>query len=219
MINSGGKMKRITQGSRTLIILGTVQGLVSERKKVRDAYTKLKPEVVALPISEEMITGLRAAVRGEVKEVQTSSIDDLFAEHLRRFGEVQIPPPSLAEALELAEKYGAKVVALDMNEEEYSDAYVKYVSSFHFWARIWRLRRLKKKTFSVDTPEDFVVMWDRYISRLKGYASLERARERFMAERALELLENHTKVLALVEHERLEGVIAEIRRLEDEKKL
>ena len=43
-----------------------------------------------------------------------------------------------------------------MNEEEYADAYMKHVSSFHFWARIWRLRKLAKKTFAVDTAEDFV---------------------------------------------------------------
>ncbi len=207
-------MKKLILGTHTLIIVGTVQGLVSERKKVKDAYLKLKPGIVALPISEEMIEGLRAAVKGEVKEVQTSSIDDLFAEHLKRFGEVQIPPPSLAEALELAEKDSVEVVALDMNEEEYADAYIKHVSSFHFWARIWKLRKLAKKTFAVDTPEDFVVMWDKYISKLKGYASLEKARERFMAERALELLKKHNRVLALVEYERLEGVADEIKRLQ-----
>ena len=88
-------MKRITIGDRSMLVLGTVQGLTRERSRVRTAFDRFEPDMVALPISDEMLEGLKAVVEGEVKEVATNSIDDLFADHLRRFGEVQLPPPPL----------------------------------------------------------------------------------------------------------------------------
>lgn len=208
-------MKRLTLGNHTMVIVGTIQGLVEEKKKVTDAFKDLRPEVVALPISEEMLQGLEAVVKGEVSGVETDSVDDMFADHLKRFGEVQLPPPSLVEAYNLAKENGAEVVTIDMDEEEYTKAYVEHVSAFHFWRRIWNLSKLKRKTFAVDTPEEFVVMWDRYMSRLKGYAVLERARERFMAERSLKLLKRHSRVLVLVEYERMNGVVTEIQKLDE----
>lgn len=208
-------MKKLTLGNHTMIIVGTIQGLVEEKKKVADAFKDIRPEVVALPISEEMLQGLEAVVKGEVSEVETDSVEDMFADHLKRFGEVQLPPPSLIEAYNLAKENGAEVVGIDMDEEEYVRAYIKHVSAFHFWRRIWNLSKLKKKTFAVDTPEEFVVMWDRYVSRLKGYARLEEAREKFMAERSLELLKSRSRVLVLVEYERMEGIVAEIQKLNE----
>jgi len=190
-----------------LLIVGTVQGLVKEKKKVRDAFRNIEPDVVALPISEEMLEGLKAVVAGEVMEVATNSIDDLFADHLKRFGEVQLPPPSLVEAYRIADEKGVDIVTLDMGEEEYADEYVKNVTGMHFWRRIWSLSKLSKKTFVADTPEEFVVMWDDYVTRFKGYADLEKTRERYMARNAAKLLKDHEKVLVLVEYERLSGVL------------
>ena len=205
-------MKRVTLGNHSMIVLGTVQGLVKERLKVRTAFEDIKPDVVALPISDEMLEGLEAVVNGEVREVATNSIDDLFAEHLKRFGEVQLPPPSLVEAYRLAKESGAEIVTLDMSEEDYAEAYVKNVSGYHFWKRIWNLSKLSKKTFAADTPEEFVVAWDAYVSRLKGYKNLEQHREGYMARRALRLLRKNERVLVLVEYERMEGVAAGIQQ-------
>jgi len=195
-----------------MLIVGTVQGLVKEKKKVKDAFMKIDPDVVALPISDEMLDGLKAVVNGEVKEIATNSIDDTFADHLKRFGEVQLPPPSLVEAYRLAQEKDVEIVTVDMNEEDYAEAYTKHVSAFHFWRRIWSLSRLTKKTFVADTPEEFVVAWDIYTTRLRGYANLEKAREKYMAEKAVGLLKDHEKVLVLVEYERMEGVVKEIRK-------
>ena len=205
-------MKRVTLGNHSMIVLGTVQGLVKERLKVRTAFEDIKPDVVALPISDEMLEGLEAVVNGEVREVATNSIDDLFAEHLKRFGEVQLPPPSLVEAYRLAKESGAEIVTLDMSEEDYAEAYVKNVSGYHFWKRIWNLSKLSKKTFAADTPEEFVVAWDAYVSRLKGYKNLEQHREGYMAKRALKLLRKNERSLVLVEYERMEGVAAGIQK-------
>ena len=209
-------MKRVNLGNHTMVILGTVQGLVREQRKVKAAYDELKPDMVALPISNEMLTGLKAVVQGEVMEVATNSIDDLFADHLRRFGEVQLPPPSLVEAYRLADEHGVQITTLDMTEEDYAKAYTDHVSGWHYWRRIWNLSKLAKKTFVADTPEEFVVIWDAYNNRLKGYADLEKYREGYMAKKALRLLRKHERVLILVEYERMEGVALEIEKLASE---
>ena len=257
-------MKRISLGDHSMLIIGTVQGLVKEKKKVRDAFRKIRPDVVGLPISDEMLEGLEAVMDGEVKEVATNSIDDLFADHLRRFGEVQLPPPSLVEAFRLAKERSKKksyksskedsdktvskdsdkivskdsdktvskdpdktvskdsddeedgsiqVVTLDMDEEEYARVYTEKVSGMHFWRRIWSMSKLSKKTFVADTPEEFVVIWDRYVCRLKGYMELEKARERFMAKQAWKLLKKYERTLVLMEYERLDGVVKELEEI------
>lgn len=205
-------MKRVTLGNHRMIVLGTVQGLVKEKLKVKTTFDDLQPDIVALPISVEMLDGLRAVVEGEVLETATNSIDDLFADHLRRFGEVQLPPPSLVEAYRLAHENGIEVTTLDMNEEDYGEAYTDHVSGYHFWRRIWNMSRLEKRTFVADTPEEFVVSWDAYVTKLKGYADLERHREEYMAKKAVRLLRKHERVLILVEYERMEGVTAEIQK-------
>jgi len=204
-------MKRVTLGNHSMIVLGTVQGLVKEKLKVKNAFEDISPEVVGLPISKEMLDGLEAVVDGEVREVATNSMDDEFADHLKRYGEVQLPPPSLVEAFRLAKKSGVKIVTLDMDEEKYSKAYTDHVSGYHFWKRIWNFSKLSKMTFEADTPEEFVVAWDDYATRLKGYANLEKFREEYMAKRALRLLRKYERVLVLVEYERMEGVAAKIK--------
>ena len=59
-------------------------------------------------------------------------------------------------------------------------------------------------------------MWDAYVTKLKGYANLEKHRERFMAKKGLRLLRKYERVLILVEYERLEGVAREIEKLASE---
>ena len=121
------------------------------------------------------------------------------------------------EAYRLSSEREIGVTTLDMDEEAYAEAYTTHVSGYHFWRRIWNLSRLSKRTFVADTPEEFVVIWDAYISKLKGYANLERHRERYMADRGLALLKTHHRVLLVVEYERMEGVTREIARLVSEK--
>lgn len=196
-----------------MVIVGTVQGLVAEKEKVKEAFGIIDPVVVALPISEEGLEGLEACINGKVSEAETDSHEDLFAKHLKRFGEVQIPPPSLVEAYERAQVLDARIVAIDMPEEDYVKAYMDKVTGFHFWKRIWSESRLRKQSFVADTPEEFVVMWDHYVNEKKGYGKLEKARESYMAAKIYELLQEHEKVLVLLEHERLDGVLEEIRKL------
>ena len=61
-------MKRVSLGNHSMIVLGTVQGLVKEKLKVRTAFNDIQPTIVGLPISDEMLEGLEAVVNGEVRE-------------------------------------------------------------------------------------------------------------------------------------------------------
>jgi len=199
-------MKVIKIGERYIYLLGTVQGLLSEKDKVRKAYLMYKTDAIAVGISTDMLGGLRDAVEKRVDKVFVSNINEIFARKLSAFGEVQVPPPSLAEAFRISKDYTIPIIPIDMDEDAYQESFTKAVSGLDYYRHISRVRKLEKKKFKCETPEEFVLAWDRYLARIKGFAMLEWNREVFMADKLRDLSKEYKKILAVVEYEREEGV-------------
>lgn len=194
------------RGSR-VCIFSTVKGLTSERERVREAYTRLAPDAVALPISEESLGGLRA-YRGEPVEMNTA--EAIYAHHLSRFGAVHIPHPAYTEVLELADDDGIPVHAIDMDEETYTEVYLKCISGLAVVLSSFRERRLASWMPRAKDPFRFALEWDRAINASSGFKRLERMREKHMAERILALAGRCGVMLVLIEHERSHGVIEKV---------
>ena len=203
-------MKVIKIGERHIYLLGTVQGLVSEREKVRKAFLSYRPEAIAVCISEDMLSGLKDAVEERVDKVFVSNVNEIFARKLREYGEVQLPPPSLAEAYRISRDYDIPLLPIDMDEEAYQESFTRAITGFQYYRHISRIRKLEKKKFKVQSAEEFVKAWDAYLGRIKGFAMLEHNREVFMADNIRELSQKYDKLLAVVEYEREEGVAAKI---------
>jgi pheromone shutdown protein TraB len=96
------------------------------------------------------------------------------------------------------------LATLDMPEEDYSEAYVKHISTWDLIMHSQRARWIKRKKFKADTVEEFVLAWDRHINKIKGEA--KREREKYMADRIVELGKTHGRIMCILELERMAGI-------------
>jgi len=136
-----------------------------------------------------------------------STSDLVFSRHLSRWGEVEAPAPSYQAAVRLAHRGGLEVVAADFDDEEYTDVFLNSVSAFSLVRQGRRLRRLAKRRFRARTAEEFALEWDGAVTRIRGYGKVERAREARVGRSVAAAARRHERVLAVVEFERLQGVL------------
>ena len=98
------------------------------------------------------------------------------------------------------------IKALDMNDEQYTNAYCRNISTLEMVSQGRGQRRIARHQFAAQTAEEFVLEFDSIVNKQKGYKKLEQEREEFMAMKIGKLAKKHEKVLAIVELERLGGV-------------
>ncbi len=202
-------MEEVRLGEASVALLPVVRGLPSAGETVREAIDTLKPEVVALSVSPEELDALRAW-RGGKLEPDTVE-DEVYVAGLSVWETPVMPPPCFTRAVEAATTRGIRLAAIDMDEEAYADAYTKWVSTMELILQGRLENRLLKKRFHVSTAEDFARAWDAEINRSAGFARLQREREAFMAGRLRELARDAPRVLAVVEVERVRGVLTALR--------
>ena len=194
------------QGDRVIRLTWAIKGLISEKDKVSKEFESFKPDIVAMPISPEEMKGLRACVNGKVKEIALSYIEESFAKRMGAFGKVAVPSPFLAQAWIMARKNKVPLKAVDLPEEEFTDFYVKVVSTPDLLIHSMKCRNLEKKKFKAQNPKDFSIEWDRLVSSTGGLSDVERLREETIAKNILAIKKEHKRVLAFIEVERYEGV-------------
>lgn len=200
-------LKLIRIGESRVHLLGTIKGLKSEEEKVKKAFFYSRPRVIGLHIHSGEISGLEAVIKGKIKKMGLSHGEEIYASNLAVFGEVQVPPPSLVMAYKIARKKNIPLAPLDMSEREYTNTFTEKVSTLHLVGQSFRLKRLKKRTFNCPDAESFALAWDSAINRSKGYRALETEREKRMAENIYYLAKEHSRVLAVLEIERLPGIM------------
>jgi hypothetical protein len=187
-----------------LFLLPVIRGLESERLKVRNALQECSPNVIAVSVSPEELDGL---AKFEGGEVEASNIEEqIYMERLAAFGEVSKPPPCFLEARDQAKERGLKLEALDLNNEDFTEAYVTNVSTVEMMMQSWIANKLQGPQLLAVTPEEFVLKFDWAVNRKDGFKRLEQAREKHMAKRLGQLMDESKDTLALIELERLEGV-------------
>ena len=212
-------LKLIKIKDKKIYLLGLIKGLTIERKTVLTAFRKLKPDVIALYISEPELVGLQSVLDGKTTQVPLSRYEEAYAYKLafyahsdpKKYGEVQVPPPCLLKGLELGQKNNIPVVALDMDQHDFADTFVQNISTVNLLRHSFRFKKLAKKKFNVTTPEEFTFAWDKELTKLKGFRNLEYAREHHMARRLLELKDKFNCILAILELERTAGIFDVIR--------
>lgn len=137
-----------------------------------------------------------------------STSDLVFVRHLSKWGAVEMPAPSFQEAVRAGHERRIAVVAADFDDEGYTDLFLARVSAFSLVRQGRRLRKLTKRRFKADSAEALAMAWDAQITKVRGYGEVERARESRVAQRVLEIASDHRSVLAIVEVERMAGVLA-----------
>jgi hypothetical protein len=193
-------------GGSSIQLLGCVKGLVSESSIVQRAVEETAPTLIGLHIGPEEMKGLNAVIDGELKETELSSYEKLYALRLSRFGEVQVPPPSLVQALRSARTMGIPVEPLDMGDAEYSELYVEEIGGITMMRQSLRLKKVSRVKFKEEDPARFSMHWDQVVNHLAGFQRLEARREHLMAERIRHLSRKGGVHLHVLEMERLKGI-------------
>jgi len=197
-----------------LRVLGVVKGLVSESAAIEEAFNSFQPDKVAVSVSKEELEGL--INMPEDFELELTRYEEIYASGLARFGEVAAPPPCYVAALELAARKGVPLIAVDLDEDSYTDLYCSAVSGTTLFRHSTRTWLLKHRRFNASTAEEFVRAWDRAVNGLEGFRAIEGKRAEAMAKGIAGACENTGRVLAVIELERADDVVS-ILRAEGEK--
>jgi pheromone shutdown protein TraB len=189
-----------------LHVLGAIKGLENEMEKVKKSFELSKPDLIAVSLSKEDLRTLKN-FEGKVEDAKPDNFEEvIYIRELKKWGEVKKPPPCYLAAVGLGKEHNVTCRAIDMNDEEYTDAFCRNVGTFELYRHSWSAKKLMKRKFKALTPEDFVIEYDKAITRLEGYRALELAREKHMAEKLRQLSRDRKSILAVVELERAEGL-------------
>jgi hypothetical protein len=194
------KLETIQGNGCTISVLGVIKGLKAEVGRVQSAFDLTKPDVVAISLSKEELEGLRNLPDDYVPDL--SRYDQIYAEGLSRFGEVAAPPPCYVATVELADHRGIRLIPVDLDEQSYSELYCAAVPGTTLFRHSTRTWILKRRRFSDESPEEFVLRWDKAVNNLEGFRTIEKKRAETMAKGILAAYEGSSDVLAVIELER-----------------
>ena len=200
-------MRTIELGTSRIAVLPVVKGLVSEAEEVSKAFSEVRPEAIAVSISREELTGLKN--REDYDKYEPSDLEIIYQAFLERWGEVRIPPPAFVRALEIAEREDRAIIPLDMNDQVYTEAYCGKVSTTDMIRESLFAKRATGKRYDLSSPAAFAVSWDQRVN-FSGFRELEDAREKHMAGALSNLSRRYRSVLAVIEVERCDGVLARL---------
>ena len=197
-------MRSIRIEAADISLLPVVKGLVSEEGAVSRSFDEVRPDVIAISVSREDLEGLHR--REDYEKYEPSDLEIIYQAFLESFGEVRIPPPAYVRALEISEERGTPIIPIDMNEELYTETYCQNVRTRDMIRESFFARRATGKSYDLSSPEAFARSWDARVNRARGFRELERAREVHMANALRRLSSRYSRILAVIECERLEGV-------------
>lgn len=200
-------MKRILIGKCQIDLLPIVKGLVSEASAVRESYGKHEAYAIALGIEE--IEAIRR--RNDLEEGDLSELDLVYAHKLSVFGQVEMPTPAYCELVDLCAKEGKGTIPLDMNDDDFTTMFLDCVKATEYVKEHRLAKKGMKHKFDMSSPEAFVLQWDKFVHSVKGYARISRSREKYIAGQLIDIARYRHSVLAVVELEREEGILRELK--------
>lgn len=187
-------------------ILPIVNGLISEADRVREEFSEHEAYGVALSI--EGIQCLKN--RRNIEEMfDVSELDMVYAKHLERFGEVEIPSPAMYTFIDLVTERGKLCIPLDMNDSDFTELYCDNVGAIEFIKEHNVAKKGMKRIFDGSTPEKMAKQWDDFVnSNLKSYGKLSKLREEHIANEIKDIAKYKRELLAIIEVERVDGVVS-----------
>ena len=187
-------------------ILPLVNGLISEADRVREEFSDHEAYGVALSI--EGIQCLKN--RRNIEEMfDVSELDMVYAKHLERFGEVEIPSPAMYTFIDLVTERGKLCIPLDMNDSDFTELYCDNVGAMEFIKEHNVAKKGMKRIFDGSTPEKMAKQWDDFVnSNLKSYGKLSKLREEHIANEIKDIAKYKRELLAIMEVERVDGVVS-----------
>lgn len=201
-------MKRFDIGGCSVTILPVIKGLVSEYDRVRSAITD-EYDCIAVSMGLEEIETMR---RSDTEEwdYDPSNLDSVYAHHLKQFGEVDVPVPAFKAVIDACASIGKQPMPLDMCDEDFTAMFCECVSTFDIIKENKVLKKSMKTKFDTSSPEAFVRQWDDLINTIKGQYAVSVRREEYMAGQIKDLAKYRKNVLAIIEYERVDGIMIEL---------
>ena len=202
----------ITLGNSEIRMLSTVKGLVSESDIVESEIESFDPDLVALGIGPEEVNGTREW-NGEPYDM--SGWDEIYGLSLRRIvGDkgVKLPPPSFSTAIKVSDSKKIDVVGIDMDEESFTEAYTKNISTWQLFKRGRLEKSMSKAGIDGKTPEEIALNMESSIRELSGFAKLENARVKAMLTNLRIQSETRKKILAIIEISNVLELVGELKQ-------
>ena len=195
-------------GECSVTVLPVIKGLVSEYDRVRSAITP-DYDCIAVSLGLEEIEIMKTCDQQEW-DYDPSKLDSVYAHHLKNFGEVTVPVPAFKAVTDACASMGIEPMPLDMCDEEFTQVYCDCVSTYDLLKENKILKKSMKTTFDLSSPEAFVKQWDSLINKIKGQYAVSLRREEYMAKQLTDLAKYRKNVLAVIECERVDGVLIEL---------
>lgn len=198
----------LRKGDCTISILPVVNGLVSEAERVKNSMGTHESYAIALGVDGILALQRRSELEDDY---EVSELDLVYAEHLSRFGEVEMPSPAMCAFIDCLKDLNITPVALDYNDEDYTDLYCKTVGTLDFVREHRLAKKGMKKDFTSDTPEALAIAWDEHVNKVKGYKAMSELREEHIADGISHLADFKKDILVCIEVERSSGVTNRLR--------
>lgn len=186
-------------------ILPVVNGLTSEGDRVRSCMTEHESYAMALGVDGIMALRNRASIE---EEYEVSELDIVYAKHMEAFGTIEMPSPAMCAFVDWCTERGEQIVALDYNDEDYTELYCNTVKATDFVREHRLAKKGLKKRFDCTTPEDLALAWDEHVNSVKGYKRMSELREEHLASEISKLMEFKHDALVCIEVERIKNVVA-----------
>jgi len=202
----------ITLGNSEIRILSTVKGLVSESDIVESEIESFDPDLVALGIGPEEVNGTR---EWDGEPYDMSGWDEIYGLSLRKIvGDkgVKLPPPSFSTAIKVSDSKKIDVIGIDMDEESFTEAYTKNISTWQLFKRGRLEKSMSKAGIEGKTPEDIALNMESSIRELSGFAKLESERVKTMADNLRMQSTERDKILSIVEISNVSDLIEELKQ-------
>ena len=202
----------ITLGNSEIRILSTVKGLVSESDIVESEIESFGPDLVALGIGPEEVNGTR---EWDGEPYDMSGWDEIYGLSLRKIvGDkgVKLPPPSFSTAIKVSDSKKIDVIGIDMDEESFTEAYTKNISTWQLFKRGRLEKSMSKAGIEGKTPEEIALNMESSIRELSGFAKLESARVKAMLTNLRIQSETRKKILAIIEISNVLELVGELKQ-------
>ncbi|MEC8073157.1 MAG: hypothetical protein VX117_01155 [Candidatus Thermoplasmatota archaeon] len=202
----------ITLGNSEIRILSTVKGLVSESDIVESEIESFNPDLIALGIGPEEVNGTR---EWDGEPYDMSGWDEIYGLSLRKIvGDkgVKLPPPSFSTAIKVSDSKKIDVIGIDMDEESFTEAYTKNISTWQLFKRGRLEKSMSKAGIEGKTPEEIALNMESSIRELSGFAKLESARVKAMFTNLRIQSETRKKILAIIEISNVLELVGELKQ-------
>jgi hypothetical protein len=206
-----------------LVLVGAVRGPVSEVDPLLAELERADPSKVVMQVSPEELRGLQEHFTAPLAEPLSLLLDYeiALAESLSAFGEVRLPSPAYVMAMRWAKERGRELIALDPDEDEYTNLFLKHMGYLSLVRRARAERALKKSPPDAPDAEELVCMWNNRIHADRRSRNFLEERRRLAAEKLREICEEEKgrkPVVAVVDFEHWSAISSALSEPQGQKK-